>query len=231
MTIMEHRGHKRRPVSCCSSCRKGFQQIVLRWGDDNHRSFPWRRPSRSSYELVLAEILLQQTRAEQVARVFSVITNHCPDWSALLEVPEAELENLLRPLGLQRRRAIALRALARTVIKNGLPIQSCELEKLPGIGQYIARAISTQLSMEVVAPIDGNVTRVLERVFGPRKLSDIRHDPWLQNLALRLVPLSNPDTYFVALLDFAAMVCRPRIPKCDECPIADCRFRTSSMEL
>ena len=199
----------------------------MEWAEGRRRSFPWRRVDRSPYELVLAEVLLQQTRAEHVAGMFEVIVRRCPDWSALAKTSLVDLENLLRPLGLQRRRAAALHALAEAVLQGGLPRAATALEKLPGIGQYMSRAIAAQLSIEVVAPIDTNVSRVLERVFGPRKLADIRYDPGLQRLALSLVPPSDPAGYFLSLVDFAAAVCRPRVPHCPDCPISACRFRSS----
>ena len=219
-------GHGTKPRSTCSKCQTVFQAIILRWGANHCRAFPWRRPGRTSYELVVAELLLQQTRAEQAANIFPAIIGRCPDWAALAKTPVADLQELLRPLGLQRRRATALHALAQTVVRQGLPRRASHLETLPGIGQYMARAIAAQVSDEVVAPIDTNVARVLERVFGPRKLADIRYDPGLQELALNLVPRSNPGVYLVALLDFAAAICRPRAPRCYACPLTACGYRS-----
>ena len=222
-----HESHGMIPQSSCCECRKAFQGTILRWPQGLSRSFSWRRKERTNYELVVAEVLLQQTRAENVDRVFDAITCKCPDWHALAMTPVGDLEELLKPLGLQRRRSASLHALAESVIQNGLPVSASALEKLPGIGQYIARAIAVQLSKEVAAPIDTNITRVLERVFGPRKLADIRHDSELQGLALSLVPPSDPGGYFVALLDFAAMVCRSRAPRCHECPLQACQFKSA----
>ena len=223
---MDHRTHPDRPEPTCTRCTDAFQLAVLRWGACNSRSFPWRRSARRPYELVLAEILLQQTRAEHVANVFDSVVARCPDWRSLAEIPTADLENLLRPLGLQKRRATALRALAGVVSRQGLPSRASDLEALPGIGQYISRAVAVQLFQESVAPIDTNVARVLERVFGPRKLADIRHDPELQRLALSLVPPADPAGYLMALLDFGAAICRARDPQCSKCPVMSCRFRS-----
>ena len=195
----------------------------------NIRSFPWRRSEPRTYELMIAEVMLQQTRAEQVAVVIDSVLDRCPDWPDLLAIPKSDLEQLLRPLGLQRRRAAALHKLAKAVVEKGVPKSSKELEKLPGIGQYMARAIAAQLYQEVVAPIDTNVARILERVFGPRDLADIRYDPKLQQLALSLVPSDNPDGYLMAILDFAAAICRPNNPKCEVCPVTNCRFLSDSM--
>ena len=175
-------------------------------------------------------MLLQQTRAEQVAGLFPQILKRCPEWLDLATIPLAELERLLKPLGLQNRRAVALRELARVVTQKGLPETAAGLQELPGIGQYMARAIAAQLFGEVVAPVDTNVARILERVFGPRTLADIRYDPALQDLALNLVPVDNPGGYLVDLLDFASTVCRPRAPFCEACPIVSCRFRQSSCQ-
>ena len=222
-------GHGTKPRSTCSKCQTVFQANILRWGANHCRTFPWRRPDRTSYELVVAELLLQQTRAEQTAKCFAAIIDRCPDWDALASVPLPELEELLKPLGLHRRRSAALHALAQAVLSRGLPIRADQLETLPGIGQYMARAIAAQVSNEVVAPIDTNVARVLERVFGPRKLADIRYDPGLQELALNLVPRSGPGEYLVALLDFSAVVCRPRAPRCHECPLTACGYRSRNI--
>ncbi len=221
--------HAAKPASTCAECRAAFQGSVLRSAAMTRRSFPWRRSERSAYELVVAEVLLQQTRAEQAAKVFPALVDQCPDWLGLASLPRADLEELLRPLGLQRRRSAALQALARMVIERGLPARASELETLPGVGQYMARAIAAQLSNEVVAPIDTNVARVLERVFGPRTLADIRHDPELQALALALVPPLDSGGYLVALLDFASAICRPKAPRCHECPAPACRYRWENM--
>ena len=224
---MGHDEHTVNPEPTCTVCLKAFQSTVMWWSASARRDFPWRRAGRESYELVVAEVLLQQTRAEQVGSIFGAVIERCPDWPDLATIPISDLEDLLRPLGLQKRRANSLHALAREVVESGFPSTAADLEKLPGIGQYMARAIATQLFDEIAAPIDTNVARVLERVFGPRTLSDIRYDPGLQGLALRLVPHTNPSGYFVAILDFASLVCRPRVPLCNDCPLTACRYRSA----
>ena len=212
-------------MSSCPDCLDRLQRTVMQWGKGSRLSFPWRRPGIRPYELVIAEVLLQQTRAEQVAKLFPNFIARCPDWLSLSRIPIADLEEMLRPLGLQRRRARVLHDLAGVIFKNGMPSSAEDLQQLPGIGQYIARAIAAQLFGEVVAPIDTNVSRALERIFGARPLSDIRYDPWLQKLALSLVPESDPGGYLVGLLDFARIVCKPRLPDCPVCPVISCGFR------
>ena len=121
-------------------------------------------------------------------------------------------------------------SLAKSVVESGLPSAAKDLATLPGIGQYMSRAIATQLAGQRVAPIDTNVARVLERAFGPRKLADIRYDKQLQRLALQLVPAVEPSAYFVALVDFAAEVCRARRPNCPQCPVAVCAYGSANRE-
>ena len=225
---MDHSKHRAKPRKTCQLCRSEFEAAIVQWSSGNVRTFPWRRVGRTPYELVLAEVLLQQTRAEHVARTFAAILDRCPEWQSLTSIPLKELEDLLRPLGLYRRRARVLISLAEAVVQRGLPTEAEDLEGLPGIGQYMSRAIATQLSNEAVAPVDTNVARVLERAFGTRKFADIRYDKQLQRLALQLVPHADPDGYFVALVDFAAMICRSRSPKCDECPVPACTYRSAN---
>ena len=221
---MSHRDHALASNSC-RYCREAVRRAITRWSNSNRRNLPWRRNGRSSYALVLAEVLLQQTRAENVAAVFEAITSRCPDWPELAAISVPELQDLLRPLGLHRRRATTLHELAMAVLDRGaLPIGAAELQKLPGLGQYMARAIAAQLHGERVAPVDVNVARVLERVFGPRELVDIRYDPYLQQLAESMMPARDPGGYLMALLDFAASVCSARSPHCRECPVRRCRY-------
>ena len=227
---LKHSRHLKTLNSNCEACVEEFRQAVMLWSESGEKMFPWRREGRTSYELVVAEVLLQQTRAEQVASLFPRILQRCSGWVDLATIPIGELKDLLKPLGLQNRRASTLHALACRVKQEGLPDTAAGLQELPGIGQYMARAIAAQLFGEVVAPVDTNVARVLERVFGPRTLADIRYDPALQGLALELVPASDPGGYLVGILDFASTVCRPRSPRCGECPVASCGFRSNDRQ-
>ncbi len=212
----------------CSACQLGFGEHVLSWRESAAgREFPWRVPNRTDYQLVLAEILLQRTRAEQVAKLFPALIAQYPDWETLAGAERPELEGALTPLGLQHRRAASLIALANAVLVSGcLPSQVDELMRMPGVGQYVSRMIALQRGTQTkVGAIDVNVARVLERVFGPRRLADIRDDPYLQVLAVALLPDGREADYTLALLDFAASICRPRGPRCDKCPIRMCRSR------
>ena len=198
-----------------------FQRRMRKWYAQNKRDFPWRRRRVSKYKLVVSELLLQRTKAETVAGFFSKFVNRYPSWKKIAESSESELGLILQPIGLWKRRSTSLRSLARVMVpKNGrFPRDRRELEALPGIGQYIANAILLLCHNNAQPLLDVNMARVLERVFGPRQLADIRYDPYLQNLAYQVVQCRDSKEMNWAILDLASRTCRVRNPRCCECPL------------
>jgi A/G-specific adenine glycosylase len=144
-----------------------------------------------------------------------------PSWQALARASEDELKIFLQPIGLWRRRAAALTALAREMVarKGRFPRERVDIEALPGVGQYIANAIVLFAGKEAVPLLDVNMARVLERCFGPRRLADIRYDPRLQEVAQHVVQGNHSVKLNWAILDLAALVCVVREPKCQTCPL------------
>jgi len=204
-----------------------FQRAALSWYQEKGRRLPWRRASCSRYGHVIAEVLLQRTRAEVVEKFFPKFLAKYPSWGALARAREEDLGEFLTPIGLWRRRADTLRRLARAVraLRGGIPRERTEIEALPGVGQYIANAIEL-LCYERPRPLlDVNMARVLERFFGPRKLADIRFDPYLQGLACAVVDCEDPKGLNWAILDLATLVCRAKKPLHAECPLrARCKY-------
>ena len=203
-----------------------FRFRLLSWYDAKGRSFPWRRSSTSMYRAVVAEMLLQRTRAETVAAHYPAFINRFPSWQKLSEATIGQLRGYLKPMGLWRRRAYSLRALAREMSRrNGkFPKSREEIERLPGVGQYIANSVQLLCHGQALPLLDVNMARVLERVFGPRKLADIRYDPYLQSLSARIVRCPVPRELNWAILDLAATVCILRGPRCTDCPLSSlCR--------
>jgi len=199
----------------------GFRRGLLGWFQENGRKFPWRKVSASNYQYIVAEVLLQRTRAETVADFFPKFIEEFPSWKKLGAVSVVRLQGYLRPIGLWRRRATSIQALARAMAKrNGrFPKNREAIEELPGIGQYIANAVLLFCHGEAQPLLDANMARVLERVFGPRHLADIRYDPYLQKLALEVVQCKEARKLNWAILDLAATTCRTNRPHCDECPL------------
>lgn len=200
---------------------------MLAWYDSHGRAFPWRRPSASTYRKIVAEILLQRTRAETVSTFFPAFASRFPSWKRLSQATEEDLRAFLQPLGLWRRRADTLQKLALEINRRRgrFPRTRDELQSLPGIGQYVANAVLVQVHGEPAPLLDGGMARVLERYFGARELVDIRHDPYLQDLSHRVVDHERPVEISWALLDLGAMICTPRKPRCDLCPVRrGCRW-------
>jgi A/G-specific adenine glycosylase len=102
------------------------------------------------------------------------------------------------------------------------PVTRDEIEGLPGIGQYIASALLLFCHGSREPMLDVNMARVLERCFSPRKLADIRYDPWLQSLARRVTDHDQTVEINWAILDLASKVCLPRRPTCNLCPLRTC---------
>lgn len=197
------------------------RRALRSWFNKNGRLFPWRESTCSPYELVLAEVLLQRTRAETVAAFLPGFITRYRSWRRLSQANHHELEVLLSPLGLSRRRATALRALSKALVEQAcrIPRTQAGLMALPGVGQYIANAILVMVYVRPAPLLDPNMARVLERCFGPRQLADIRHDPRLQQLSLALVRCKDTRRINLALLDLGAIVCVPRSPRCTICPL------------
>lgn len=198
---------------------KRFQAKLLAWYSSNGRKFLWRCEDRNEYEIIIAEVLLQRTKAETIERFYQNFIDKYPNWKTITETPLDAIEIDLKPIGLYKQRAKRIINLAIELNKrNGVvPESRGELEKIPMFGQYIANAIELQLFSRNKPLLDVNMARVLERYFGPRKLSDIRYDPYLQKLSHEVANHKNSKQINWAILDFAALVCKSRKPLCSIC--------------
>ena len=199
-----------------------IQTKLLKWYRHNGRNFPWRKGKLTQYQLIISETLLQRTRAETIASFYTKFIIDFPNWKVLSNTPLAILETYLKPIGLYKQRASRLQNLAKEMVrrKGKLPSDREELESIPFLGQYIANAIELLIFKERSPLLDVNMARVLERYFGERKLSDIRYDPYLQQLSRDFVNHEKSKELNWAILDFAAIICKP-MPKCDICPLKE----------
>lgn len=222
------RERSRERLSGVSSARvRRFARILEAWFAIHGRRFPWRKKRLSKYRTVVTEILLQRTRAETVAGFEGSFFRRYPGWRQLAVADTREIGSLLRPIGLWRRRADGLRGLAKEmVLRRGVfPADRGKLEALPCVGQYVANAILLFVHGRQEPLLDVNMARLLQRYFGPRELVDIRDDPYLQGLSRSVVSSGQPATLNWAMLDFAALICRPSMPRCAECPLSRaCRY-------
>lgn len=205
---------------------KFFQKTILSWFDSNGREFPWRRKKLTRYQIIIAEVLLQRTKAETVSKYFKLFIKKYPNWKSIKEEKIKILQNELKPLGLYEQRSVLLKKLAVTIIHlNGkLPKKKSDIERLPYAGQYITNAILQYIYNEPAPLLDVNMARVLERFFGDRNLADIRYDPYLQKLSFDVVNHSEAKKINWGILDFAAIVCKVK-PLCASCPmVSRCKY-------
>jgi A/G-specific adenine glycosylase len=195
---------------------------LLDWYDRARRTLPWRaapdeRPD--PYRVWLSEIMLQQTRVETVARYFARFVARWPDVQSLAAAALPAVLSAWAGLGYYAR-ARNLHACAREIVARHdgrFPDTQADLRELPGIGDYTAAAIAAIAFDRAVVPLDGNVERVVARVFAFAKPLP-RAKPELRRLAQTLVHERRPGDLAQALMDLGAVVCTPKRPDCRRCP-------------
>ena len=210
---------------------RALQKDLLAWYEASRRDLPWRR-TRDPWAIWVSEIMLQQTRVETVIPYFERFLAKFPTPLALAEAAEDQVLAAWSGLGYYRR-ARMLHAGARAVagtqtsgLPGAIPDQREGLLALPGIGRYTAGAIASIAFDRAVGLVDGNVARVLARVFAID--DDMRKGGMkkAEALADRIVPAAAPGAWNQALMELGATVCTPRSPSCGTCPIAKhCRAR------
>lgn len=190
------------------------------WFRANQRDLPWRR-TRDPYAILVSEAMLQQTRVETVIPYYERFLARLPTFEALASASADEVNALWAGLGYYRR-AANLRACARAVVerhRGQLPSDEAALLALPGIGDYTAGAIRSIAFHEEAPLVDGNVIRVLSRLFRIEDgLGGAKQRIW--RLARELVRGSRPAELNQGLMELGATVCTPRNPRCASCPLA-----------
>ena len=199
-----------------------FAQLLLKWNSEqNVRQMPWKGEN-DPYLVWLSEIILQQTRVEQGLPYFLRFKKAYPTVNQLAQAPEDEVMKMWQGLGYYSR-ARNLHGTAKHIageLKGKFPSTFGEIKKLKGVGDYTAAAISSFVFGERQAVVDGNVIRVLARIFG----IDTPYDTTagkkqITALAQELIDENQPGAYNQAIMDFGATVCTPQAPKCPSCPL------------
>ena len=196
-----------------------FSKKIIAWYEESKRDLPWRLTS-DPYKIWLSEIILQQTRVAQGLPYYQKFVETFPDIITLANSKEDQVLRLWQGLGYYSR-ARNLHACAKKVrdVYNGFfPNTFKELQKLPGIGPYTAAAIASIAFREPVAVVDGNVFRVLARIFGiDLDISGNEGKAHFFDKANELIDHQQPDLFNQAMMEFGALHCTPKNPKCDSC--------------
>lgn len=204
-----------------SSSMKTLADMLLDWFDQLQIQLPWRG-SLDPYRIWLSEIMLQQTRIAAVEAYYARFIERFPTIEALANASLDDVLKCWEGLGYYSR-ARNLHRLAIIVINEHhgqFPATSEELQKLPGIGRYTAAAIASIAFQERVAVLDGNVMRVLARLFDfAEDITEPRSQKQLWQIAESLLPTDRVGDYNQALMDLGRLVCVPRRPICKACPL------------
>lgn len=196
--------------------------ILLDWYAREGRDLPWRR-TRDPYRIWLSEVILQQTRVAQGTEYYLRFTERFPDVASLAAAPEDEVLKLWQGLGYYSR-ARNLHAAARQVVERfggRFPVALEEVRSLRGVGDYTAAAICSAVYDAPCAVVDGNVYRVLARLFDlDAPIDSTAGKRAFAELAQSQLDTAHPGRYNQAIMDFGALRCIPSSPRCEACPLA-----------
>lgn len=212
-----------------------FSNILLTWYILNKREFPWRN-TKNPYFIWLSEIILQQTKTQQGLPYYLKFIKAFPKISDLAQAKEDKILKLWQGLGYYSR-ARNLHSTAKYIVENHdgvFPKNYNDILQLKGVGSYTAAAIASFSFGLPYAVLDGNVIRVLGRLFGIDAPYDTASGKNIyMNLAQDLLDKKNPADYNQAIMDFGASQCVPKSPKCISCPFnLDCvAYTTNSIQL
>ncbi|MEX1268655.1 MAG: A/G-specific adenine glycosylase [Balneolaceae bacterium] len=197
-------------------------QNLLQWYSKNKRDLPWRQTD-DPYKIWISEIMLQQTRVDTVIPYYTRFITAFPTIEDLAEATQQQVLKLWEGLGYYSR-GRNLHQAAKTVVDDfdgELPSSYNDITSLKGIGPYTAAALLSIVFDKPYAVVDGNVLRVLTRIYGIK--SDIRSGETkreIQNLADGLIPPKNPGDFNQAVMELGATICKPQNPECDFCPVS-----------
>jgi len=220
---MPHRRHdnSRGAAAVVPETCRAVRRKLLNWYDRNQRDLPWRRRRDDAYAQWVAEIMLQQTRVDTVKAYYERFIARFPAVSDLAAARHDTVMKHWEGLGYYRR-AVHLHEAARMLRRHSgeMPATAKELRQLPGIGDYTSAAIASIAFGERVAAVDGNVARVLARLFGIEE--DVLGTEGKKHIAVvaqALIPLKRPGDFNQAWMDLGSMVCTPQSPNCRSCPL------------
>lgn len=206
---------------------------LLKWYRRSQRSLPWRKTC-DPYRIWISEIMLQQTQVDTVIPYYHRFLKAFPTVYSLARAPLQDVLKAWENLGYYSR-ARNLHSAAKVIVEKfggQIPDNLEEIKTLQGIGEYTAGAILSIAYGQAVPAVDGNVRRILCRLFAIRKpMDDTREQKQLQKLAASLIPVKHPGDFNQALMDLGATICKAKNPDCPRCPLAElCQARLDELQ-
>jgi A/G-specific adenine glycosylase len=215
-----------------SSCDilKPQNRFFVGWYKKYGRKFPWRRDGTSPFEILITEMLLRQTKADMVSRIWYRFTKLYPNPEAIVKTNKNRLKKIIQELGFGNQRTHALKEASQYLLDNfqgNVPDSEEELLKIPHVGLYTARATLCFAFGQKVPIVDLNVIRFFGRYYGINLKLDNRKEPFVWERAKEILPYRRADTklHNYGMLDFNGLVCKPVRPDCTNCML---RFTCSN---
>lgn len=207
---------------------------LLAWFKVNGRELPWRE-ERTPYRTWVSEIMLQQTRVEAVRAYYTNWLEKFPTPETVAQASTEDVLNAWQGLGYYRRARLLQQAMQEVQAQydGEIPSGRDELLALPGVGPYVMGAIRSLAFNEPEPAVDGNVLRVFARLYGiTGNILDAPVHREVTKLVAEALPADRPQEFNEALMDFGALVCIPRAPRCGQCPLREecAAYRTGQTE-
>ena len=209
---------------------------ILAWYDNNRRTLPWRVGKNSPnllYYRVLSEFMLQQTQVKTVIPYFEKFTKKFCNIDSLSKASENKILKLWEGLGYYRR-ARNLLATSKIIVKkynSKLPMEIDKIKTLPGVGDYTSNVLAALIHNTPTLALDGNVKRVISRILN-KEVNKIDFKYFKNVNRKNLFNTSRNSDLVEAMMEFGALVCNAKIPKCKICPIQkDCKFNNSKKKI
>ena len=197
-----------------------FRSKIIVWFKKNARAYPWRK-THDPLKVLIAEMMLRRTKADQVKPVYDRLFSKYPDIESLSKADENKIEEILYPLGLKWRNP-AFGLVAREIKErycSKVPEKREELNNLPGVGDYVSGAVLSFAYGKKEWIVDSNIVRLFKRYFGIETSKEGRRDKHVIGISKIYASGKDPRTANLAILDFSAIICTPRKPNCEKCPL------------
>ena len=206
---------------------------LLRWYDRNSRKYPWRKTG-NWFHLLMAEMMLRRTKADQVLPVYKIFTEQFKTPSEAASLPASDFKKMMHPLGLSWR-SLQMQETINYLKDNyskRQPEKSDNLKNIPGVGDYANAMLRNKLFNERCAAVDSNVVRFLSRLAGIAYHPENRRKYFIKTAADSLMNSKRSFDLNLAILDYTALVCKIKKPLCLKCSFKElCRYGGSGYQI